>query len=318
MTTEDSPEGRLSRFRGLEARLNAAVLGQERALSALTEALLSGEMGHTPPGRPRSILLLLGPTGTGKTSSVVEASRHLFGTDSVAKLNGAEFSTRERMAALLGSGGLLVRELARARKSGGRILLIDEIEKAHPGVAEHLLGMEGGSLGAADERVSLEDLHVVATSNVGSSGIVEMSNLSEASVRRYVEQEASSHFRPEVLARFTAVVTFFHLSREKQVAICRAMLDAELELQSGILCRRLGHPHRVDAGDGVFPLLVSQGWHRRLGARPMRNVVERRVRAALVDAQLSGILVKGVPRSVLVPDAGGRLRVAPGRDPIEL
>src|ERR1035438_9141299 len=94
---------RLALFRGLVGHLRREVLGQDEALAALADALLAGEMGHTPRGRPRSLLLVLGPTGTGKTKAVLAASRHLFGTDATARINAAEFSSEERVPLLLGT-----------------------------------------------------------------------------------------------------------------------------------------------------------------------------------------------------------------------
>jgi len=148
--------------------------------------------------------------------------------------------------------------------------------------------------------------------------VVEMEGVARSSVRRYVEQEAASHFRPEVLARFTSVLVFGHLTRDLQLRICRAMLEREVEFQSEVLSRRFGHPHRVHVGAEVCRRLVSEGWHRRLGARPMRNVVERRVRGALVESRLRGALGPGVSESVLVADGPGGIRAAVARTPVIL
>lgn len=323
MQERGASEDRLAVYRGLEAALKAAVLGQEDALRMLGDALLAGEMGHTPPGRPRSLVLILGPTGTGKTQAVAAASRHLFGSDRVARINCAEYSSEERVPLLLGAQdgqrGQLGRQLDRLRRDGGRILLLDEIEKAHPRVSDYLLGIEEASLTlASGETLDLSDLHVVATSNVGSSGVSDMAGVSRSSVRRYVEQEAAAQFRPEVLARFSAVIVFGHLSRDTQVRICAKMLEEELQFQSRVLTARLGHGHVVTAEPDVCGRLLSEGWHRRLGARPLRNVVERRVRGALVDSQLRGALGRGVSQTVLVSEPGGGLRAAIKRAPIIL
>jgi ATP-dependent Clp protease ATP-binding subunit ClpB len=310
-------------YRTLRRHLQETVLGQEEALAGLCDALLAGEMGHTPRGRPRSMLLILGPTGTGKTSAVTEASRHLFGTEAIARINAAEFSSEERVPLLLGTAegarGLLGAQIGRLRSAGGRILLLDEIEKAHPRVSDYLLGIEEAAVMlASGETLDLSDLHVVATSNIGSAGVIEMEGVARSSVRRYVEQEAAAHFRPEVLARFTSVLVFGHLTREVQLAICRRMLERETAFQSQVLSGKFGHPHRVHAAAEVCGRLVSEGWHRRLGARPMRNVVERRVRGALVDSQLRGVLGPGVRESVLVADGGGGIRAAAARMPVVL
>jgi ATP-dependent Clp protease ATP-binding subunit ClpB len=321
---EDSSGGaRPAVLRTLRRHLQETILGQDEALAGLCDALLAGEMGHTPRGRPRSMLLVLGPTGTGKTRAVTEASRHLFGTEAIARINAAEFSSDERVPLLLGTAsgerGLLGLRIERLRSAGGRILLLDEIEKASPRVSDYLLGIEEASVTlASGETLDLSDLHVVATSNIGSAGITEMEGVARSSVRRYVEQEAAAHFRPEVLARFTSVLVFGHLSREVQLAICRRMLEEETRFQSEVLAGRFGHPHRVRAAGEVCRRLVSEGWHRRLGARPMRNVVERRVRGALVDAQLRGVLGPGVRESVLVADGADGIRAAVARAPIVL
>jgi ATP-dependent Clp protease ATP-binding subunit ClpA len=322
MGESDPDGGRHGVYRGLLPRLRERVAGQDEALRGLAEALLAGEMGHTRPGRPRSVLLLLGPTGTGKTESVLAAGEHLFGPGSVARIDAAEFSSAERVPLLLGtqagSPGVLGARLERMRAMGGRILLVDEIEKAHPWVADYLLGIEAASLTLADGRVlNLSDVHVVATSNVGSEGVTGLEAVSRASVRRYVEQEAAARFRPEVLARFSAVLVFHHLSREVQLGICRRMLEGELAHQSAVLSRALGHPHRLAEGPEVCRRLALEGWHRSLGARPMRNAVERGVRSALVAARLRGAIGAGVGSSVLVAEAGG-LRAAPSRAPVRL
>ena len=313
----------LAALRGLREHLRGTILGQDEAVAGLCDALLAGEMGHTARGRPRSMVLILGPTGTGKTRAVIEASRHLHGTDAIARINSAEFSSEERVPLLLGTAtgarGILGGQIERLRSAGGRILLLDEIEKANPRVSDYLLGIEEAAVTlASGETLDLSDLHVIATSNVGSAGVVEMEGVARSSVRRYVEQEAAAHFRPEVLARFTAVLVFGHLARDVQLRICRRMLEQEIAFQSGVLSRKFGHPHRVCAGADVCRRLVSEGWHRRLGARPMRNVVERRVRGALVESQLRGALGPGVRQSVLLADGPDGIRAAVARAPVTL
>jgi ATP-dependent Clp protease ATP-binding subunit ClpB len=313
----------LAGWRGLAAALQREVLGQEEALTALSDALLAGELGHTAPGRPRSFALLLGPTGSGKTQAVLAASRHLYGTAAVARINGAEFSAEERLPLLLGTArgdrGLLGEQIARLRGAGGRILLLDEIEKAHRRVSDLFLGMEAAELSlASGETLDLSDLHILVTSNLGSADAMELDGVARTSVRRHVEQEAAAHFRPEVFARFSAVVVFLRLPRDVQLQICRRMLETEVAFQSEVLSRRFGHPHRLHAGPGVHRRLLSEGYHPTLGARPMRHVIERRVRGALVEAQLRGGLGPGAAESVLVVDERAGLRAAVVRAPIEL
>jgi ATP-dependent Clp protease ATP-binding subunit ClpB len=312
---------RLRVLEGLRGHLGSAVMGQDEAVRDLSDALLAGELGHTRPGRPRSLILILGPTGTGKTKAVAQAAAYLHGAGSLARVDCAEFSSEERVPLLLGTSagqrGLLGDRIAALRSAGGRILLLDEIEKASPRVSDYLLGIEEAAVTlASGETLDLSDVHVIATSNLGSAGVVEMEGVSRASVRRFVEQEAAAHFRPEVLARFTSVIVFGHLTREVQLRICGRMLEEEVEFQSAVLSRRFGHPHRVLCSPDVCRRLVSEGWHRRLGARPMRNVVERRVRGALVDSQLRGVLGPGVRESVLLADGRAGIRAEVARAPI--
>ena len=315
--------GRFAVWRGLCAHLRGRIVGQDEAMAALADALLAGEMGHTPAGRPRSLILILGPTGTGKTKAVLEASRHLFGTDAIARVNVGEFASADRVPLLLGTAagerGILGGKLSRLRDAGGRILLLDEIEKAHRTVSDLFLGMEAAEITLANgESVDLSDFHIVATSNLGSADAIEMEGVARASIRRHLEQEASSHFRPEVFARFTAVVACHPLTREAQLEICRQILEEETSLQSAVLSRRFRHAHCVLVGPGARRRLVSEGYHRRLGARPMRNTIERRVRGALVDSQLRGVLGPGVRECVLLPGEREGLRVALTRTTITL
>src|ERR1017187_3449619 len=173
-------------LRALRGHLQDAILGQDEAVAGLSDALLAGEMGHTPRGRPRSMLLILGPTGTGKTKAVTEASRHLYGTEAIARINAAEFSSEERVPLLLGTAagapGPPGAPIEGPRSAGGRILLLDEIEKANPRVSDYLLGMEEAAVTlASGETLDLSDLHVIATSNVGSAGVVGMEGAARSS-----------------------------------------------------------------------------------------------------------------------------------------
>ena len=290
-------------------------------MDALCDSLLSGEMGHTPPGRPRSLALVLGPTGTGKTKSVVEASRYLFGTQAIARINVAEFSSPERIPLLLGtqSGqqGILGRSLAALKAEGGRILLLDEIEKGHRSLCDLLLGMEAAELTlASGERLDLSGIHIIATSNIGSEDAIALEDVAYASLRRHVEEEASHFFRPEVFARFGTVVVFRPLPRNVQIAICEKMVDEEVAFQSDVLSLRFGHRHEVRVGATVYRRLINEGYHRLLGARPMRSVVERRIRSALVAAQLAGLLSPGVPACELELSGPNGLRANPVVGPL--
>ncbi|WP_415907116.1 AAA family ATPase [Oleiharenicola sp. Vm1] len=281
------------RWLSLVEHINRKVVGQPEAAKRYARAILAGEMGLTRKGRPRSFLIKLGPTGTGKTSMTVAASELLYGTDAIIRLNMAEFQEKRDLARLLGENrndnGYLGDELDRLRKAGGHMLLVDEIEKAHKDIANVFLGMEGATVTMANGKTYyLDDIHCIVTSNLGSADAMEMGNLPYALVAEHIEQEAMTHFRPEVWARFTDKIVFRGLTYRVQEQIARDMLTDEARFQSA----RLGR--EIVIGDGVFRFIVAQGFHETLGARPMRNTVEYHVRAGIVEKILECLAEKGI------------------------
>lgn len=282
----ETPE-QLERWRTLEPAINAQVLGQNDAVARVVTAILAGEMGHASPGRPKSFAILLGPTGTGKTATLLAASKHLFGNSAIMRLNMAEYPEKrdlERVIGGAGERGNFGKLFDEMKAAGGRIILLDEIEKAHKDISNVFLGMEAAELRLGDgSQLDLQDYHIICTSNLGSEDAMEMQGLPYTIIAEHIEQEAMRHFRPEVWGRFTHKVVYRHLPYEVQINICRLMLGEELQLQAGRLRRELS------AVDGVFRFLVARGFHETLGARPMRNAVEYYVRRAIVMARLQGL-----------------------------
>jgi ATP-dependent Clp protease ATP-binding subunit ClpB len=318
----DLEQEKVKKLNGLIAHLNKRVIGQEAAIAALCEALVPGEMGLTPPGAPRTLLLVCGPTGTGKTKAVLEASQFLYRTSFICRVDMAEYSTEAAVPRLLGENrsdlGYLGEQLAKLEETGGHFILLDEIEKAHPKVSDMFLGMEAARITLANGKtVDLSPYHIFVTSNLGAKELSEAGDaMPERTRRRVVEDAAKAHFRPEVLARFAGVVMYKKLSQSAQMAICRQMLDEELAYLEGQVAKQLGHPHKIHVGDGVFQRLVSEGYHRELGARPMRNVVQKRTRNAVANALLKGAnggIFRGVRESTIVLVGENGYEVAPRR-----
>ncbi|WP_404424478.1 AAA family ATPase [Nibricoccus sp. IMCC34717] len=290
--------GPRARLVGLEQFLAAEILGQDEAVRTLARAVLRGEYGCVEPGRPRSFTLLLGETGVGKTESVLTLARHLYSNlDTVIRLDMAEYAERgPALARLVGTSasepGLIADELARARAArdavpgsggGGVFLLLDEIEKAHPDVCRLFLGMEAARLTIADgRRLDLADVHLVCTSNLGSESARELSGLAPyAYLRSVVEDEARLHFGSAVFARFSDVIVYRSLDYTTQRRICAQKLARKLAFLSQTTGLTLS------AEPSVLDHLVRRGYHRDLGARHMRQVIDRELGDAVV-ACLSG------------------------------
>lgn len=307
------------RVAGLFAHLCGRVIGQDSSIRRLSEAIIPGELGLSPGGAPRSLVLICGPTGTGKTKAILEASAYLYGPEAaVARIDLGNFSTDDAVSRLVGSdptdGGFLGQQIALLRKTGGRMLLLDEIEKANPKVADMLLGMEAARVTLANrEVVDLSGYHIFATSNLAAQELMNCGT-NEATLRKVVQDAATEFFRPEVFARFSAVVVYVKLSQKAQLSICRQMLDEELSYQSSVLTRKFGHPHKITVAGSVFRRLVNEGYHHDLGARPMRNVVQRRVRNAVAAALLEKTVFAEADRSILETSGAEGLRLVMPRN----
>lgn len=304
--------------------LQGRVLGQETAVEHFVATIRPGELGLTRKGEPRSFALLSGPTGTGKTKIILEASDYLYPGAHVARIDMAEFSSPTSIPRLIGEGtgdaGLLGEQIRRLRETGGHFLLIDEIEKGAKQASDLFLGMEAARITlGTKETIDLSDYHILVTTNLGAADLAEAGDAIPArTIRRVVEQAAKTHFRPEVLGRFDALIVYRKLTHATQVAICQQMLTEELEHLSRKLTTALGHPHVVEAAPAVFPQLVSEGYHRELGARPMRGTIKRRLRNAVAVAMTEGRLVKGFRRSVLQVSEASDLKLTIPRQALRL
>lgn len=268
---------------GLGAYLRGEILGQPEACETAVKAILRGELGYGDPGRPRSFLLFLGETGVGKTEMTLSLARHLYGSDEyVIRLDMAEFGEkRAGLARMVGEGlneqGIIADEMDRVDRMTpeggrrGRILLLDEIEKAHPDVSKLFLGLEAARLRMSNGRMlDFRNTHIVCTTNLGSEIARDIGEtVPYAYVKKAVIEEARGFFSSPVFARFTEVVVFRSLNYDVQREICRQKLDRKV----AFIERKLGRRIRTDPG--LLDWLVKRGYHRDLGARFMRNAIER-------------------------------------------
>lgn len=284
------PEYR-ARLGGLEPHLTGQLFGQAEAVGEFARTLRRCATGvGVEEGRPLSFMLLLGPTGVGKTEICLRASEFLWGNDCIARLNMAEFSDENAVQRVIGQGlhcpedeGRLGREIAHLRRGGGRIVLLDEIEKAHPRVAKLFLGMEAARVDYGNGRSEdLSDLHFAITSNLGTAKAAQMASqgLPRTMIRQVLQTSAETFFNKEVVGRFTKFIVFEPLTREVVMRVGEKFIgrvkDAVAEHPAFAGCR-------ISLSASVFNLIAKAGRDISLGARPMRHAAENIIGEALAD-----------------------------------
>lgn len=266
------------RLRELPQRLRDAVIGQDDAVAILVDRLWHAELGLTRPGRPKASFLLLGPTGVGKTSLVLEFTEFLLGPGKLLRLDMSEYKTEDRLPLLLGSSRDDPGRIAEGYDACGGFgtLLLDEIEKAHPRILDILLQLlEPARLTTGANRVlDFSRWYIAMTSNIGSARIMAMRRSIYESMRRLVERDAQNELRPEIFNRITETIVLNKLGYDTLCSIAAKLLRDEVEQH-----RAAGHLMTCDAN--VVDIVIKHGYNDRLGVRPMRDAVERLVRNAL-------------------------------------
>ena len=253
--------------------------------------------------RPKGSFLFVGPTGTGKTETTNVFTDYLFPGTKPVRFDMSEYQLQKSVDKLIGENatdsGLLGRALRGVAKG---TLLFDEVEKAHPLVLDLFLQMlEDARITLANgEVLDLRGFYIVCTSNIGSSESMRMESAPFASVERTVLMRVREQLRPELVGRVGEILVFRRLDYATQRAICEAMMRSELS--------RLGAlGHCIEVGADSVEFLVRQGYHRSLGARPMRRTVERFLQEAIVANLLTAKPGSG---RLTVDEHAGRLKVA--------
>src|SRR5437870_2803494 len=292
MKTNESLE-RTEKLTTLENFLRQEIRGQSHVIPRVISMLQRGELGLSKPGRPRGSFLFLGPTGVGKTELTQAFTRHLFGEETLLRFDMSEFQTQDSLGLLLGAklgeAGFLGEAVAR---TGEGTILFDEMEKAHPRIMDVFLQILDAArvTVATGQTLNLSSFYVVMTSNIGSAELLSLQHSTDATLERHVLTRAQQTLRPEIFARITEKIVFHRLSYEHQLEVAEKFLQKEISFP-----RAQGHDVTVDAS--VLPFLVRKGFHPKLGARPMRDAVEK----SIGDAVAGNLLAGG--------DASGRLQV---------
>lgn len=284
MTTTADLTDEHAKLRELVSYLGAGIRGQDHTLPRIASVLRRGQLGLRKPGRPRGSFILLGPTGVGKTELTIRFTDFLFGPEHLFRFDMSEFQTQESVAVLLGGkvGERGTLALAHDKHRCGTLLL-DEIEKAHPRVLDLLLQiLDAARLTmASGETLDWSDFYIVMTSNIAAADILELQHSSFATMERHVLTRAQQTMRPELYARINEKLVFRRLTYDVQLEIANILLSQELKFLRG---RGL----HVEADTSVLPFLVRHGYHPRLGARPMRDTVERLIGDAVAAELLAG------------------------------
>ena len=273
----------------LENLLHARMVGQEKAVSAVANALRRARTGVRNQNRPIGTFLFLGPTGVGKTELSKALSEVYFnGENNIVRLDLNEFVNLEDVSRLIADGARDSSSLtAQMMKKPFSVVLLDEIEKAHPNVLTALLQVldEGILRDEKNREVSFRDAIIIATSNAGAERIQELisrgydsSSAEEVIVNDLI---ASHEFRPEFLNRFDEIVVFEPLTKKNLLQIIDLMV-------AGVNKTLAGQKITVSISPEAKLLLAEMGYDPKLGARPMRRVIQRVVENTIARKMLSG------------------------------
>jgi len=298
-------EGEKEKLLQMESALQSRVVGQEEAVTAVSNAIRRSRAGLSDPKRPIGSFLLLGPTGVGKTELTKALANFMFDTDdAIVRLDMSEFMEKHSVARLIGAppgyvgydeGGYLTEAVRRRPYS---VILLDEVEKAHPDVFNVLLQvLDDGRLTDGQGRtVDFRNTVIIMTSNLGSQMIQEMTGEDQYdAMKSAVMEVVGTHFRPEFINRVDDVVVFHPLSREH----IRLIVDIQL----GYLHERLGERDMsIELSAAALDRLADAGFDPVYGARPLKRAIQQQIENPLANEILAGKFKPGDVIEVGVAD----------------
>jgi ATP-dependent Clp protease ATP-binding subunit ClpB len=302
-------EGEREKLLHMEENIHRRVVGQDEAVTVVSNAIRRSRAGLSDPNRPNGSFLFLGPTGVGKTELCKALAEFLFDTEeAMVRIDMSEFMEKHSVARLIGAppgyvgyeeGGYLTEAVRRKPYS---VILLDEVEKAHPDVFNVLLQvLDDGRLTDGQGRtVDFRNSVVVMTSNLGSHVIQEKAGEENyAEMKAAVMEIVSQHFRPEFINRVDEVVVFHPLMKEQIRSI------AKIQLQ--ILAKRLqDHDMDLEVSDAALDKLGESGFDPVYGARPLKRAIQQQLENPLAEKILSGEFGPGDTIAVDIGDGGLR------------
>ena len=281
----------IERLKDMKSRLEAHVIGQDKAVEAVSKAIRRNRAGFDEGNRPIGSFLFVGPTGVGKTELAKQLALDMFGNkDAIIRLDMSEYSDRTAVSKLIGAtAGYVGYEdnsntlTERVRRNPYSIVLFDEIEKADPQVITLLLQVldDGRLTDGQGNTVNFKNTVIIATSNAGFGYGSENDDENKVDVMDRI----APFFRPEFLNRFNAVIEFNQLSKEDLKKIVDLMLD---QVNKTLAKKQI----TLDVTDAAKALLMEQGYDKTMGARPLRRVIESEIRDNVTDYYLDHIDAK--------------------------
>jgi len=283
-------EGEMEKLIHMEERLEHRVIGQEEAINAVSNAIRRARAGLQDPNRPIGSFIFVGPTGVGKTELSKALAEFLFDDEkAMIRIDMSEYMEKHTISRLIGAppgyvgydeGGYLTEAVRRKPYS---VLLLDEIEKAHPDVFNILLQiLDDGRLTDGHGRtVDFKNTVIIMTSNIGSQWIIELGEKDEQEMRTRINEALKASFKPEFLNRIDDIIIFHRLGIKE----IKQIVDIQIEKLKTILeVKKL----KLEITDAAKELLANEGFDPAFGARPLKRVIQNEVQNELAMKLLSG------------------------------
>ena len=300
-------QGERAKLLDMEERLRERVVGQDEAVSLIANAIRRSRSGLSDPNRPYGSFLFLGPTGVGKTELTKSLANFLFDSDAhMIRIDMSEFMEKHSVARLIGAppgyvgyeeGGYLTEAV---RRNPYSVILLDEVEKAHPDVFNVLLQvLDDGRLTDGQGRtVSFRNTVIIMTSNLGSEHIQQMQDQPYEAIKAVVWEEVKQSFRPEFLNRIDEIAVFHSLDQKNIAAIAKIQIERLIE-------RVQAMEMDLTITDAALAVLAQAGFDPVFGARPLKRAIQQKVENPLSKLILEGKY--GEKDVILVDEKDGQL-----------
>jgi len=302
---EQISEKETSNLASLEKNMKGNVFGQDEAVESIVDKILVAQAGLKPDDKPVGSFVFMGPTGTGKTETAKQLANHL--GVKLVRFDMSEYMEKHSVAKLIGSppgyvgheetGGLLIERL---QENPNCVLLLDEIEKAHPDVSQILLQvMDNGKVtGSNGKEADARNCILVLTTNLGAKDAETNSiGFDEDVEKDYEDTELKKFFAPEFRNRLDGVVTFAKLGKEVMIKIVGKFL---LELKEQVANKNVD----ITITDEAIDWLVDKGFNSKMGARPLQRVIDKEIKRPLSRMLLFGSLKDGGKLNIDIKDNG--------------